>query len=401
MNMKQQIAKRLIEKYHKSSKFKNGDNSGSLSISLEKDKRYNDDDYSYRMKFNETALQMEKEGLIKIEGAQPSVIIERIRFEVSYVPRLYEVSGVSPKEDEISDLLSLLNHYYELVQADWLKAYFNGLVKQVEDKRSVPAIIDFPNRELLFKALVGLEDNQNTEIYERVFSKKYLGNSKAFEKEIRSRVVSVVKRHLTDDFEEDADVLGMFGIVKTTNDLLLKGELIIEVDGKVIDLSGFKYGLGLDDRTLSDCRIVTVGFNHLLSIENKANFNDTCLMAGHTLYIFSSGFYSPIKISFLKKIREFVQERQIPLSFSHWGDLDFGGFMIFNHIKGNIPELKPYKMNIESFIEGLDYAEAMTSKQKANLRNLVAKETFNEFHPLINKMLEESKVLEQEALLIR
>ncbi len=395
----------LVERYEGSMRFKEGILEGAMSVNLENDARYNDDDdFTYRLEFNQAALLLKERGLVRLEWKQRNIILSRIQFRLDNIPEFRKLAGIKPKEDILTDFINELVFHRNKVNDPWMKNYFQDLIDQVEQKKAIPASLeDKKKRKNLFLSFDGLSDNGGNEILERVFSKKYLGKSKIFEGQVRARLVGVIKKYFPMDKDASIEeVLTEFGIEKSTADLHLSGSLVIKVRQNVINLASFPHGVGLDSKTLIEAEIMELGFNRLLSIENLANYRVECEKTkGETLLVFSSGFYSPQKRIFLQKIRDFALENGKRIIYSHWGDLDFGGLRIFKHIKEKIyPDLTPYKMDVETYLANLNHAEFFeSSNQRENLTNHLQDHALQEFHPLIREMLNYGRTLEQEALL--
>ena len=93
---------------------------------------------------------------------------------------------------------------------------------------------------------------------------------------------------------------------------------------------------------------------------------------------------------------EQVLDEQV--EYFHTGDLDYGGIRIFQHIRKNIfPGLKPYQMDAGQFEKYLEFASDMEDSTWEKLKQV--DEPL--LHPLIKKILETRKVIEQEAFLVK
>lgn len=84
------------------------------------------------------------------------------------------------------------------------------------------------------------------------------------------------------------------------------------------------------------------------------------------------------------------------IRYYHTGDLDYGGVRIFQHIRRNIfPKLEPYQMDAEQFERYLEYASDIEESAWDKLGQMDEPR----LQPLIEKILETRKVIEQEAFL--
>lgn len=89
------------------------------------------------------------------------------------------------------------------------------------------------------------------------------------------------------------------------------------------------------------------------------------------------------------------------ISYFHWSDIDLGGFRIFARLKQNIvPELKPYRMDIETLRSHRDRALPLCGESyRRKLEALLGDPEYRIFHSLIEEMLRSGLRLEQEQLL--
>lgn len=76
--------------------------------------------------------------------------------------------------------------------------------------------------------------------------------------------------------------------------------------------------------------------------------------------IYLGGFPSPGKRRFLRKLAEFQQVKVAEIKqaspvFHHWGDLDYGGILIFQTLRDSVwPDVHPWRMEphwVDDFIQ--------------------------------------------------
>ena len=403
--MKDIIAGWIIERYENSENFKKQVREGNMSVNVLKKEEYEGaENYNFRITFNKIVEDMNREGSIKLKWYDRNNLIERIYFKLENIELFYNMAGVTPKDNILSSLKCELEELYHKVRIDWIKLFIQDLLNEVNCKKRVPSILE-QKKEKLFTSLLGIDDIvvNNETMLERVFSKKYLRNSKMFEKDIRANLITAIKKYNTsiDTEMEDVDILSEIGIIKTDNDLHFKGNIQIKLNDKVIDLDSFPRGLGIDSFTLDDIEIVGSNIDRVISVENKANFICEMQQAqSKDFIVFSAGFYNPKQRKFLCRLRELLDSKG-NVEYYHSGDLDLGGFNIFNHIKKEIfPSLLPYKMDKEIFYEYIEFAEFINDdKYIAKLKTLLSDEAFACFYEVIEFMINENRFLEQESLL--
>jgi len=403
-----ELAKMVITRFEKSFKIKGDAPSGNMSIKLIDNKKYmSDKDYEYRLKINEIAIRLEQAGLLKIKWYEKNNIIDRFYFNLENLDRFYEISKVERKIDSLNVILLEVENFSNRIQTKWIQNFFDEVKIEIENNRRLPySLKDEGKRHFVFESLAGIDELLISEglILERVFSKKYLKNSKVFEKEIRGIVLGIIKKYCLDidNTLSPEEILIGVGIEKTTTELFIKGALRLKCLDRILDLTDFPYGTALNTQTLRLVSVLDSPINRFISIENKANYLDACEKATENeLIVFSSGFYNPSQRRFLAEVRDILIKDNQKCVFFHSGDLDYGGFNIFNHIKKNmIPEIQPLNMNVQIFQKYIEFAEELKSADyRSKLEKLLSNGEYEVFHDLISYLLEKNKTLEQEAFL--
>ena len=137
--------------------------------------------------------------------------------------------------------------------------------------------------------------------------------------------------------------------------------------------------------------------NKIIFIENKANYIDYIQnkKMEDEFVVYHGGMYSPIKGEFYKKIYKVARNKE----FYHWSDIDIGGFKIFIRLTKIIPELKPYKMNKESFFSKREYWKIINTDYKNKLIEMRKNEEYKIFYDVIDEMIRNGSKLEQEAFI--
>jgi len=396
----------IVEKYENSSKYQNDIQTGNMSVNLLKNKKYMDEkSYKFRFSINENAIKLEKQNLIKIKWYEKNNIIERIQFSIDCMDVYYKISRAIKTDIIVDKAVSEINNYCNKINEQWILDYFFQLKNYMISKKKLPTVYNNnEKKDLLFKSLLGISEMISSEqvLLQRVFSKKYLKNSKIFENEIRGTLIGIIKKYKenTDDLSDD-EILKELGIEKTANELFLKGNIKIFLNNKVIDLDDFIFGVGLNSQTLKVAEISEISCTRIISVENKANFIHECDNANECdVVIFSGGFYSQIQRNFLRKIRETIIKNNINVMYFHSGDFDLGGIIIFMNIKNEIfPELQPYKMSLDLYSANKEYGENFDDSYRDKLIKISNDEKYVEFKPLICEIIRNGKKLEQESLL--
>lgn len=330
--------------------------------------------------------------------------IDSISFKVEALDDFYNIKSREdgehyiPKRDKIEYLLSKVeDELDEDYKNQWIDKYMEDLKNRLtngEIPRGIGKI------DIILKCLRGL-DNLEVPMLKRVFSKKYLKDSKVFEKELE-KIILTIARKFNEDVTEDMDtktVLEQLMIEEYSQVLEVKGPLKIKIwkgaEARRVDLCDFIYGVVLNSQTLKHAlvELEQPALRKVVTVENKANYM-AMEYEPDTLYIFSHGYFSPLEREFLRKLGRAVAGKGV--EFYHSGDLDYGGVKIYEYIKKSIfPELKPMWMDVDTYNKYEEYAtpiapETLEKLEKVNIPDL---------NDLVKRMLENKKGIEQEIFL--
>ena len=179
------------------------------------------------------------------------------------------------------------------------------------------------------------------------------------------------------------------GLVRSSSELLICGPVKINLQGKLADLTPFAFGIGIGAETSESLEIASCDCSTVVSVENKATFRELTragLPAG-VLLICLGGFAGPVKRRFMGKLNRFL-DGSVPCY--HWGDLDYGGILIF----------QPLLMETGIYREFSHLSEEYDETYRIKLQSLLMDDTSAIFHELLGIMLKEGRTLEQEAVLV-
>ena len=349
--------------------------------------------------FIEEAKSLEQKKLINIKWLTRGSDISEIKFSLENLEKIYELSPErKPKCVYIENLKKSVEENLKTIKTDWIKEYYNDVLRRLEpgSKLKIPE-----NEEKYFNVFKGL-DELNEPMYKRLFSRKYMNDSKDFEKNAEDHIVAAAKKfnpELNSDMSK-TEVLSILNIEEYSQELALKGPLLINTykDGnkEIHNINEFKYGTVLNTETLKNSTISEKqsDLKTVIMIENKANF----VMAPYkedTLYIFTHGYFSPTEIKFLKQLKN--TETYEKLEIYHSSDLDYGGVKIFEYIENNLFEkVMPYMMDVDTYEKYISYGE----KIEETTLNKLKKTNVPKLQKLIDKILEYKLGIEQESFLI-
>ncbi|MNV38655.1 hypothetical protein D3C71_1302170 [compost metagenome] len=359
------------------------------------------------------AGNLEAQGLLRVKWFNNKTDIEKVIFSLEDIPKLYKMLGKASKAESLNQIRKYVKKQLQGVQKHWIQSCYEEMLLQLDTgiiPKNLLVAETVPINEIIKESDVGDEYNNlfciclnsldvlGEPIYKRIFSKYHLGNSKIFENILQSRIISLARKHhpAVDDNMNESEVLSQIYIEEYSQELAVKGELVLEVGGEKIDLSSFIYGTVLNSEMLKYSTIAAQQNIHkIITVENKANYMSMEYESG-TLIIFSHGYFSPKERDFLRKLEQILSEQEVV--YFHTGDLDYGGIKIFQYIRTHIfPQLRPYLMNVAQYEAYLLMGEKIENSVWEKLK--MVKEPL--LQPLIDQIVKDKIVIEQESFLYR
>ncbi len=412
MDYKKVLLNKLLDKFERSTSYLNEGSSRRVLIKLcsKEFPEYDIEKSEIKELINSIVRELEAQELVGFEWLkfEKGNIIEKVWLRPETINLAYKEAGRPLKSGRAFAIFKMVQELKTSISLPWISKYLEETESNIETyKCSTPLLPDDEkSARAILDALKAIDDQNNEEVLERVFSLRCFGDSKFFEKNVRKKVVSIIKNYLLCDYDyieppTEDEILAQVGIVKSPKQIDFCGGIIGKLAGENIDFSPFKHGITINSYTVKELEISSLkSVQKVLFVENKANYIDYVLKKKNEneLVIFHGGFYSPVKGLFLKKVYEAGCKIKIP--FYHWGDIDIGGFRIFKRLKTNIiPALKPLLMDKEAFLSREQYWIKFDEKYGSILEEMLGKEEYLEFHDVISSMLEVKSKLEQEAFL--
>ena len=371
----------------------------------------------YRQQILEEIRQLESRGLIHMEkkdwveyGWDPI----RVRYRMEDMAGFYELAGIVPKWIRLQEQQARAQQIRSQICTSWILNWLEEKTAGIYKGKALSEE-ELPARELLYQCMIGLdhlEQDADEPMLVRVFSRRFLGNSKIFEKKCKTMVLHGARTYHPDvpedkDAMDDVDVLEQLHLEGYSQELTLKGALRLCLTGpdgtvKSLDTADYPYGVVLNQQTLSHVEICEEqAISRVLLIENKANFMAESFEPGK-LVIFTHGYITPTERKFLVRLRE-VLDRQnemgTPVRYQHCGDLDFGGICIYRYLREKVfPDLTPYRMDIATYEACLTagMTEAIEEEMAGKLQKLAGDPQLGE---LALRLATDRQVVEQEGYL--
>ena len=387
---KDYLVHRILEKIEGSSVDWQEGASGNRSLKIQQE----DFNRAGKSELLEEARMLEQRGLIQIKWLEYGNDIEKITYHLEQAGQFYELSGLTPKWERIQEEMQTLCKWSKQAQTGWLKAYYEDQAASLEKGKQSPDQEKYG--EQLFTCLDALEKLKEP-VYQRVFSVAVLGGTKVFESVLRARVVSILSAYHPDVDEamNDKEILSQVYLEEYAQELAVKGNLKISLNGSEISLADFCYGTVLNTETLRHAEIPAgQNIRKIITVENKANYV-SMPYEEETLIVFSHGFFSPLESEFLRKLLAVLSD----VEFYHTGDLDYGGIRIFHHIRQHIcPQVRPLHMDADQYDRCIPYGYEIKPETLKKLESMRGTEPLME--ELIEHIIKRKMGIEQECFLM-
>ena len=381
------ILKKLLERYERSNLSKGGSSRNlHIRFRMQKDMPgyYDAENHNDAMMLESDIKDYESRGWLSVtryDGRldEISLIPEKIRDISEYL-------NIGLEADSRNELHRLLNAY----KGQGIDDYIDDVLYRLDEYSGIKSLAfeDAGKQRNLLKALAGMMA-LDSDMLERVFSARYLGNSKSFE-HIRSKVVHVLKEYWSDEEESD-EVLAQFHILKNPGMLIIKGHGQLHINNSMIIIDDFAEGLVLTSADISRVSFDSIIDSKVMTIENLTSFY-ACAVPD-TLIVYLGGYHNTVRREFLTRIYSQFPEK----TYLHFGDIDAGGFYIYEHLKHKtgIP-FNTYKMGIDELKQYSDNCMELTDNDRDRLKRLLSADP--EYADVIRYMLEHNAKLEQEQI---
>jgi len=380
------IINKLLDKYEKSKSF-TGDNKVKQKFTVKVASlfpQYMDHaNFELFQAVNEAVQALVRKNLILAKISKANVCGE-LSLNLDEVNQAYQYIGRIQKKDINNAVLTLLAKYKD--KNDILNRFCEAQIERIRANRAIQFfnedLCEFENILFAVDSLFKIE----SEIFTRDFSVKVFKDSKLFDR-IAPKVVNLLYEY--GDFPEKDRVLESLNVVKNPTYVNFKGAGAIVVSGQRIDLSLMKGDIAISSALLEEIEMIEIKGHSVMTIENLTSFHMAESKDVFSIYL--GGFHNRIRREFIKKI----YDQNPGKKFYHFGDIDAGGFYIFEHLKRQTGvEFQPYKMDVETLKEHQNYLKNLTDNDRDRLKRLKD----GQFRDVIDYMLENNCKLEQEAV---
>lgn len=397
MKHEERLLTYLVENYRKSKK-DNGDSKTNRRTQVNPEKIYkkyyaNDGDFEEISQLNLMVLNLIEMGFITSDvetfGTQIKCIYlidQKIQDIENYLSHKY---GYVSKDMQLQKLEVLIEKYQNATPI--CKQECTTLAKCIEE-RKLPKNID--KLEDVLKALNFIETNDE-DLYIREVSVKVYGDSKFFEEETIQLVCNLLRKHSNKALAEDElldEILLDYHIAKEPQKLSMKGDAVITIAGKDIDISGFSEGIDFLVSDLVNIQSIKIRAPQFITIENRTSYLRYTAADVVTFYL--GGYANRYQRDFIKLV--FASNPEV--KYKHFGDIDAGGFWIHHSLCASTGvAFSLYSMSVEELVnpEYKSCLHKLTDNDVIRLQELKAMDTYKD---VVGYMLEHSVKLEQEIV---
>lgn len=398
--IKQKTLNKLIDQYEKSKTF-TGDNQVNQSFSKsigELFPKYQDDaEYELFCDVNEAMKNLEIMELVTLKKKCGNVL-DKVYLNMKKLPESYQYLARQPKKElnnsitELFDKYSgtpLLNRYFEVqrtnIENNRRVDFYDGSQQEYED-------LLYLCREVLLN---------EEELFIRDFSMRCFGDSKKVES-LLNKAQALLYQYV-EDFSSKENVFEECGIVRTPTYVYMKGQARISIGKQILDLSEIKGDIAFSTTSLKEITNIEIFASRIVTIENLTSFHDIDTQDMFVVYL--GGFHNRTKCEFLKILYLNNKDK----NYLHFGDIDAGGFYIFDHLKRKtgIP-FNTFYMDIPVLEGNKEMWKPLSENDKRRLKSLLGKKKMEVIKSdsdemcinTIEYMLKHNCKLEQEAVMI-
>ncbi len=396
-NLSEKILLSLVKKYERSSSFKdNSNNKRRIFLSLKDEilSNFYSSSLENLEQYKKTFEELKESGFVYFEGEEsPKFKIILITEKIEEIYKILKVKNLKKALFEETNLILEKIEIYK--NNEVLQVFLEKCLYEIENFHFPKSLYKTHEMlEVILKSIDGIMSNKE-EILLRNLSVKLFSDSKILEKN-GDLIFQRVKQFSNFQFNNFYEFCDYFNVTKNTGFVLVKGNIILNLNGEIIDLNKLNSVFAIPSTFLNKGLIKNISVNKVMTIENETTFN--YLTDPSYLYVFSKGHPTKKVINFLKIVKESSND----IKFYHCGDIDWGGFNIyFDLLEKTGIDFELYNMDSITLEKFKRFAKPLSDIDKRNLLSLKEKDKVKKNQNIaktIDFMLENNLKLEQEAI---
>lgn len=406
------ILNTLVDKYERSASFR-GKSKKIQHFYLKPEEIYpkylDEREYDFFVRLNQDIGDIISEGYVNV--SEINMRVTRIMLINEKLDDIYVALGRESKRDKlivISDILEeqknalcSLNTDSDIAAAllkyikEQCRRLSEGRFPEYYEETEKDPLKDYKDFWKALKYLLTIGDD----IYIRDVSVRLFGDSKRLEK-FKGRISGCLYKY--GDFPVKDSVLEECGVIQTPSYVMVRGPVVIKFGDQILDIGKLTGDIAFSTESLKGIIEIKANGNRVITIENLTSFHSISL-SSNEIAIYLGGYHNRTKREFLEKL----YLNNSSLEFYHFGDIDAGGFYIYEHLRKmtGIP-FKTLKMNEEMFIQHSGFTKRLSTNDIGRINILLEKykreEIINpesrEIIKTLEYMLRNNVKLEQEAI---
>lgn len=252
--------------------------------------------------------------------------------------------------------------------------------------------------EEALRCIAAIERN-SSELMEREFSISLFGDSKYFEKTLKSSVCTQLLKfspygeeicHSIEPKQRNAAILSCYQIEQNPSYIYMKGDgEICFADETIMQLSA-NYPVAISSTVISQIQEIIVKSDTVMTIENLTTYHR--MKADGRFLVYLSGYHNTAKTRFLTRLAE----GNSIADWQHFGDIDPDGFAILRNLikKTGLP-FQPVHMSVAELLENQNCWRPLTVHDRKKAEQFVKDGIYQE---IMQFCLEHDCKLEQEIV---
>lgn len=390
------LLKALLDKFEKSKTYR-GENAVNQSFQVKPEDFFKDYDSDFsnleeQEDFERELRILEDAGLIQL--TKKNGVIKSIGMVLSAKESYYALLGRTELKQQESSQIEMYKSFLD--RNEVLDSFCKAQIKRLEDRKKAEYEMSVANEII---RIIDYICGNTEEILERELSIDLFSNSKTFEKDYRSKVLTVLKKYgnfieilenVPDEREQGHAILAEYNVFPNPTYINFKGEGVLKLkDGKMIELNP-SMPIAIDSDTLDRIDNVEVVSSRIVTVENLTSFNR--VHDDKTFFVYLAGYHNTVKQNFIRKIAD----SNFGKEWLHFGDIDPDGFYILEHLKNKtgIP-FKRLCMGINELKKYKEYCKPLEDNDIKKAQSLIEKDLFAD---TMRYMLENNVKLEQEVV---
>ena len=404
------ILNKLLDKFEKSKHISSPTTSKRrvmLRVSKGELPEYEYESTELRDGFNEAARILQREGIVEVEFLRDRPIIVSIVLILKEIDKAYLTAQRKHPAEIAQEHCRMIREALSDVKTPWIVALRDNICQSIDKTFRLPSFcIQETGYAMDFLRMLVEYDNLGGGTVDlHAFSNLCFQNSMRFEQEFQDELLRTALPYHPEMSElskeeelSHREKLAILGIYVHPESYWLSGRSAIVMQSGKMDLSVmYPFGVALSSSCVDDINSFDLQhISKIVFIENLTNYHEYLRteISDDELVIYHGRYSSPKKSLLFVKISKSASPN---VAAFFWGDIDLGGFRMFNRLQKVFPQLSPMRMSA-SDVE--NYAEQGISRDRTyfnDMESALERHEFPIFEESIKMMLELGITIEQEV----